>query len=628
MVTFRHHSGSRPISDNDLSLVNSTYGSKDKPCLECRKVARDTKEVVCNGLLIVRLRFGLPFSELPDQNPDRLTRFLSYLLLQGQARAPVVFPRRQAHRGIDGLCDLQRLCRRERWELAHSVASIKRNLPPSCKRHTPTQRPVWENRAFNPPPPPSSEYLSFVRRETLRMFRRGWDSQYENFVYSHVPNASSRKSGERSDLSWKGRRRNFLGSCLGGAFDTSPLRARYKEVPTAGKVRPLLIFDDRVDLLGPLHKMIYHHLERTQEWLLVGPPTEKKISSVCTGKVNTSVDLVSATDNLSLPVTDAILSAILSGCAKVPGAVRLLALNSLYPVVDGGDEPFCYDSDPRPQVLHGQMMGGYLSFPLLCLNSYLAARWAARTDPQARFLVNGDDTIISSCSAVPASAYPEGFRLNDTKTIRAEAVVEVNSTVFLLERGRWREIHHLRRGGALSDFAGVCHMALSVSKGAKWTDAFIRSRIGKGWGLMPSQLGLLANGSYSAFVRDREMRKRRVCTDLPVRRCGDSLLLQVLGEPDPDHINALIEHQWIHGREGGRKRDEFHPSRGEVRRSFTYVRSSKPAYSKLTYRCHLRALRLSKGRERKTYSVPDLYVDRRYDEAMKDLMVIRDSMVT
>jgi len=254
------------------------------------------------------------------------------------------------------------------------------------------------------------------------------------------------------------------------------------------------------------------------------------------------------------------------------------------------------------------MMGGYLSFPLLCLNSYVAASWAARGDPKARFLVNGDDCIISANHEVPAEAYPVGFRLNDSKTIRAVNVVEVNSTVFLKEGGRWRLVRHLRRGGALSDFAGILHMAKAVRQDVRWTDAFIRSRIGKGWGLLPSQLGLHPR-SYPAFCRERDLLARRIWTPLPTPVCPvDDQLVERPGKPCREAAFALRTHLYLTGRVTSEEKSAFNPSRGRVRATFRYRKGCRPWFSRLSYRGMMAGLSVGKGRIREeSHQVPAWY---------------------
>nr|WAK77910.1 MAG: hypothetical protein [Botourmiaviridae sp.] len=555
---------------------NSARGLEVKRCSECLRATRDTKQVIHNGLQLIRIRYGLPYSELPDCNPNELTRLLSFLLLQGKERPPVAFPRRQVKgTGNDDLCRLQRLDRRSRWTLAHSMSSIKRNLPAGCRHHTPSKREEWESLACSQPPPQSDEYLQFVKSEVTRLFSPGWDRHYENFVNSHLPNPSARKPRfSRADLLWAGRREEFLNGCLTDTDLPSVLTARYKEVPSAGKCRPLLIYDENVEYLGPLHKLIYSTLRRN-DWLLCGPPTEERITSVCVGNVQVSIDLVSATDGLYHSVAETILDAMFFTAWKIPRSLRRLAKASLSPV-------FQSKCGTLRRVRHGQMMGAYLSFPLLCLQSYLAARWATRFDPDARYLVNGDDTIISTSREVGVQDYPIGMRLNTDKTIIARDVVEVNSTAFLRSRGRWREVRHLRRGGALTDYSGMLHMAAAVSaSGPQWVDAYQRSRIGRRWGFLPSQLG---HSTYAAYLRERQMLRTRVPTRLPDLEQIEipASLRKVTGrDPSVREAEILRDFLWQTGRLGGLKRDVFSPSCGKIRRTYRYV--AQPPRSFLSF---------------------------------------------
>ncbi|QKI79878.1 RNA-dependent RNA polymerase [Erysiphe necator associated ourmia-like virus 48] len=346
-----------------------------------------------------------------------------------------------------------------------------------------------------------------------------------------------------------------------------------------------------------------------QEWRLVGPPTEKKISSACVYPCQTSVDLVSATDNLSLEVTEAILGSLLRKSIIIPGPVRLRAFQSLRPLVDCAGE--------EKEVSHGQMMGSYLSFPLLSLHSYLAALWALRGE-EGNVLVNGDDTLVSSHRYLEVSDYPSGYKLNDLKTIRSETVAEINSTAFLKGRGgKWREIRHLRRGGFLADYPGMLHAAKAVAWSVPWTDAFIRSRIGKKWGFLPTQLRLNPK-SYVAHERHRSMWNRNfTCLPEAPRELSTSLL-PVRRQLDPDERVALFLHIWATGREGGRKRDVFNPTVGFVRRTYQY-RAVRP-WSRLTYLSKLKALKVPAGRgEEELRFLPADYVSIREDLALKEL---------
>jgi len=352
--------------------------------------------------------------------------------------------------------------------------------------------------------------------------------------------------------------------------------ARYKEVMSAGKVRPLLIYDENVDLLGPLHKLMYSHLRRF-DWLLCGPPTEERMASVCVREYQTSVDLVNATDGLHHSVAEAILQCAFFTSVKIPRSLRTLALASLSPLFVGA-------GGMLRRVRHGQMMGAYLSFPLLCLQSYCAATWAARFDKHARFLVNGDDTVISASRGITVQDYPSGMRLNSDKTIVARNVVEVNSTCFLRTGGRWRVVRHLRRGGAPVDYQGMLHMAKAVLEaGPQWVDAYQRARIGRRWGFLPSQIG---HTTYAAYLRERQMLRRRIPTALPREdsRSDETSLRRIYGrDPTPVEVEALRHFIWENGRRGGLKRDVFSPSCGKIRRTYAY--RVRPCSSYLSYVC-------------------------------------------
>lgn len=596
---------SRLANDNGRP-DNSASGSGLKRCVSCRKAERLTKETVHNGLLLLRVRYGLPYAELPDCSPTELSRFLSFLLLQGKARASVVFPRRQ-RQGKDGLCYLQRLCRMDRWVLAHSCASIKRNLPQGCSRHTPSSRGTWESHATSKPPPSSPEYFAFVRKEVTRLFPAGWDRHYGSFVGNHLPNRTARLSKELADDLWLGRRGEFLTTCLNESEVTPLFKARYKEVQSAGKKRPLLIFDEKIDLLAPLHKLLYKVL-RGKNWLLCGPPTEKLMTSTCVNAIQTSVDLVAATDGLAHDISNIMLDSLFFTSVKIPRSIRALAHASLDPLFEDSEGII-------RRVRHGQMMGSYLSFPLLCLHSYCAARWASRFDETARILVNGDDTVISASREVTVQDYPEGYRLNDDKTIRARNVVEVNSTAFLLTRKGWRVVRHLRRGGAPTDYPGMLHMASAVCVSRGFVDAYQRARIGRRWGFLPSQLG---HWTYPSFLRERGM-SHRLFTHLPeVSSKSDSRLMALSGTPSPVEAEALRSFLWEHGREGGSKRDVYSPSCGYVRRTYAY--RSMPVVYRFSFvgwtgpkSCVLR------GKTPDTYFLPEDWVSEEEEKGLQEL---------
>jgi len=609
---------SRPCSSRSTHVTrpvdNSASGSTVKRCYECSRASRDTKETIHNGLLLLRVRYGIPYCELPDSKPCDLSRFLSFLLLQGKERASVVFPRCQ-RRGEDGLCKLQRLCRRDRWALSHSISSIKRNLPSGCRRHTPSVRSSWEENVLSQPPPSSPEYLAHVRRVATQVFRPGWDRRYNDFVGRHVPNSTSRfPKKSRADHLWAGRRSEFFNACTRECEIGTTFFARYKEVQSAGKKRPLLIYDESIDLLGPIHCMIYDHLRKT-DWLLCGPPTEERMRSVLVNEYQTSVDLVAATDGLRHDVALTLLDSLFFTSVKIPRTLRSLAKGSLSPVFEGEDGEL-------KRVRQGQMMGAYLSFPLLCLQSYCAATWAARDCEGARFVVNGDDCVISAGRYITMQDYPQGYRLNDDKTIRAKNVAEVNSTCFLRMGSKWREVRHVRRVGSTSDFSGMMHMAKAVLSSQKMVDAFQRCRIGRRWGFLPSQLG---HYGYPAHLREQGLRVRRTFTPLPepVVDCSFPEELVVITGRDPTAVEAerLKSIFWVHGRMGGLKRDVFDPSCGQVRRTYGYRKVAR--YSSLSFVGSMRKLNYQLRRKPGWFVVPATYRSEEEEKGLEELERLR-----
>nr|UYL94566.1 MAG: RNA-dependent RNA polymerase [Botourmiaviridae sp.] len=469
----------------------------------CRINARRTEETIRSALRLIRLRFSLGKGELPDLRTADLGKYLLFLLSPRSSRVSTPFPRSQSGWDSEGFPRLLRLGKRQRWEFAHSVSSVKKGLPSDCCpiHRPPSVRDSWFSKACEPSPPSSSpDYLRFARRIVREVCPLGWDRDYERFCHSFFPKRSSRFDRGYSSDFWSNRSTwlNFQARVLAGGplpKGAGGWNLRYKEVPSAGKLRPMGIPTYRWDTLGPLHECLYSWIGR-KDWMLVGPPTASRISDICQYDWQTSIDLVGASDNLRLDVADTILSALLARCEKVPGQVRLDAVDSLRPTCG------------NREVTHGQMMGTYLSFPLLCLQSYVAARWATR-EVDAKVLINGDDCLISSHLPVGGDSYPEWAIINDSKTGRFRSVAEINSTCFLREAsGKWREVKHLRRGGGASDLQGHIHQAAVCRQaGSVWERAFVIAKSRSRWTLRPSDLGLNTR-ILEVFKYERRLSRR------------------------------------------------------------------------------------------------------------------------
>jgi hypothetical protein len=278
-----------------------------------------------------------------------------------------------------------------------------------------------------------------------------------------------------------------------------------------------------LDLLGPLHKTMYEHMAG-QSWVLRGSPSVEKLREVLEEDWKTSIDLVAATDGLTIDVAETCLDVAQSTSSRVPAEIFRRARESLRPI-------FTHDGDVY-RVASGQQMGQYLSFPLLCFQSYAAACWATR-GVEAKILVNGDDCLIGCSSEHVISQYPSHLEINFDKTAVSRTVAEINSTQFVKQGRRWREIVAARRlGGVNRKLSGLVHLAQSCLKGGnKWITAFVRSRIGRRQRVSPIDLGL--PGSHkSVFWRNFGMPYRRV---IPFQPADKDERLEMTEEKNQPH---------------------------------------------------------------------------------------------
>jgi len=113
-------------------------------------------------------------------------------------------------------------------------------------------------------------------------------------------------------------------------------------------------------------------------------------------------------------------------------------------------------------------------------------------------------------------------------------------------------------------------MASAVCRSVAWSDSFVRSRIGRAWGFLPSQLGMPAL-SHASFKREKTLGASRHFTKLPSPPLVSSERLMVVRgrQPTPLESEVVRSILWEEGREG-RKRDVFCPSIGEIRRTYSY----------------------------------------------------------
>lgn len=353
--------------------------------------------------------------------------------------------------------------------------SIKKLLPPSCKCMEKKLLTNLQHTLTRPARILPKGYLRFVRESTDSLFRKGWDSGiYDDFCRTAAPGLSGTTDSAR-------KKGGCLGALAGSHLDyvecvtgdrpytVSDVEAQLMVVQSAGKPRPLTKFSSEEFLLEPLHKSIYQRLSRTR-WLCRGDPTAEKLRKAGFSRGGTLVsgDYKSATDNLPLEVAEVILEAILKNTVSVPDSVKEHARKVLRPLL------WNLEHEIEFEVTVGQMMGSFLSFPLLCLQNYLSFDWARLKAGLERMplLINGDD-ILFQCDD---EKFPQrwmdvvmglGLEVERTKTSVSDEYGSLNSTLFEW-KGDYLEVTPTLRFGMLR------HAEILTSLGTSF-DSFTRN---------------------------------------------------------------------------------------------------------------------------------------------------------
>jgi hypothetical protein len=133
----------------------------------------------------------------------------------------------------------------------------------------------------------------------------------------------------------------------------------------------------------------------------------------------------------------------------------------------------------------GQMMGSLLSFPLLCLQNFLAFRWArASCARRLPLLINGDDILFQSDEAF-ASRWMDvvasvGLKVERSKTSISLEFGSLNSTLFRWS-GRFLRVVPTVRMGMLRPFDFVTGCGTSFSSFVAGLEPGVRFRAACCW---------------------------------------------------------------------------------------------------------------------------------------------------
>jgi len=403
--------------------------------------------------------------------------------------------------------------------------SIKKLLPSSCKCQEKDFLDGLMEGMVRPPRNLPFGYLKFVEREVSRLFPCGWDDTYREHCYTTSPPLSSTlENGRQSGgcLNTSISQADYLSAVLGTSVPPElSSRTRPMVVQSAGKPRPLTKFSEDSLLLKPLHKAIYDRISR-QKWVCRGdvkPETLDKAGfRVGLGEL-VSGDYKSATDNLPLEAAETILRVILRKSSRIPEGICDYAQRIL--------RPFFVRDGEAVQVTSGQQMGSLLSFPLLCVQNYLAFKWASRgRSEDTPLLINGDDILFQTRDPAFVQSWMQvvgevGLEVEQTKTSVAMDYGSLNSTLLRWKGDRLRVVPTLRFGmlrsmplpnslsQSFSSFA-CAGLPAQVRFNAgleylKWHSPLIRRT-----GLAPNELGFRGRFAWRCFLKTGLLRPQKV----------------------------------------------------------------------------------------------------------------------
>jgi len=243
---------------------------------------------------------------------------------------------------------------------------------------------------------------------------------------------------------------------------------------SAGKPRIVTLYSGaNTEVLYPLHRALFATLSR-KGWLLKGPPTPEKVTSLNGPGEYVSVDYRQATDNIKTAYTREAIEVLIQESVGLTDTQKwaLREVGSLK--LDG------------KLATRGQPMGSMMSFPLLCLINKTCVDLALNDlleDGEISFkewtshrcLINGDDLLLKSptpnggLTFLPRLVWhggQVGLEVNQDKTmISSTGLAEINSTLFkdgVLEKKTNAGIF---KGGDVSDVLGFADQATTTAKG-------------------------------------------------------------------------------------------------------------------------------------------------------------------
>lgn len=419
-----------------------------------------------------------------------------------------------------------------------TTQKLERTTCPSCEaRVLGSTLKKWEEARFQPQEV-NQEHLTQFRRAMRENIPTGWNRS----KYPFIPNGNASECFKRREGgNWN--EEEFSRTC------------RAEAILSSGKARVVTMYSSHNNrVLHPLHTSLYKEIGR-KGWLLVGPPTAERISSLTGGGDYLSVDYQSATDNIKQEYVRASVDELISRAAPplTPEEERCLRVVC--------ELRFDDEQDPCPS---GQPMGSLMSFPILCLvnktindlaltDLLQGGQLSFKEWTSHRLLVNGDDLLTKEPRAnsnlgerIFFHGGQVGLVSNWEKTLKSSTEAEINSTLF-------REGTEVKKTNVASfymkpDTGDVLGYAQEASRTAEGFRKIVRAnvkllsqQVRKGYRELPPLLRRVCKS-------DRKI--RRALQTYPVKSEGPSNLnfFPVCPKPEGYDLTREEEIELIHER--------------------------------------------------------------------------------
>nr|QGZ98427.1 RNA dependent RNA polymerase [Erysiphe necator associated ourmia-like virus 7] len=282
---------------------------------------------------------------------------------------------------------LDQLSRRQLQTLSHSLFLFRKVIP---KPKDDKLKRKYIRKMCEPSVPADPKFLAFLRTETIKLLTEGWDKNYSRFCDNLTLSTSGSLEGKRSvggSRACNGDINHLIGAAKGKNVLRPDLNATVKVVREDGKDRIVTISSVQQFALRPWHQCLQDFLTK-QKWIMSGEARAKKFSgfSKKKGEVFVSGDYESATDNIHIDVYRTVLHAVYASSKNIPHSVYELAMKRSSLILS--------DKKYKGKQCRGQLMGNFLSFPILCIINYLTFKYHVPRDVPVK--INGDDIVFRS----------------------------------------------------------------------------------------------------------------------------------------------------------------------------------------------------------------------------------------